>query len=176
MTRSELLSALKKVAFLEGDFTTRAGKKTSYYIDKYRFETTPTVLEPLAQHLAQLLPDPSTYDRLAGPELGAVPLVALVSVLTKKPYVIVRKESKGYGTNNRLEGLHTPGERVVVLEDILTTGGAVLSACAALMDAHLKVVHIIGVVNREEGAFENIEAKGFTVSALFSTTDLKTCP
>ncbi|MCP4049948.1 MAG: orotate phosphoribosyltransferase [bacterium] len=172
MNRKELIKRIKDVAYLEGDFTTRAGKKTSYYIDKYLFETLPDVLDSLADELLKLLPDSSSYDRLAAPELGAVPIAAIVSIKADKPFIIVKKKSKEYGTQKLIEGKYEPGDRTVVLEDILTTGGAVLRACDILLENKLEIVDIIGVINREEGAFENIREKGFNVSSFLSRTDL----
>lgn len=171
----DLVRQVKKAAFLEGEFVTRSGKKTNYYIDKYLFETQPEILDAIADAIVALLPDSSTYDRLAAPELGAVSLAALVSVKAKKPFVIVRKGAKGYGTSNLLEGAYQSGERVVVVEDVLTTGGAVLNACHVLKEEGLTIHKIIGVVNREEGAFENIQNEGFDVSAVLTTSDLLAC-
>jgi orotate phosphoribosyltransferase len=173
---SSLLKALKQAAFLEGNFITRSGKPTTYYIDKYLFETKPEILDPLCEALASLFPSPETYDRIAAPELGAVSLAALLSVKLKKPFVIVRKSDKGYGTKRLIEGEFKAGDRVAVIEDILTTGGAVMQACDVLKSENIHVTCIIGVINREEGAFENLFAAGYTtVKALFTTTDLKTC-
>ena len=172
ISKESLISLIKEAAYLEGDFTTRAGKKTTYYIDKYLFETKPHILKPLAEHIAALCPDPSTYDRLAAPELGAVPITALVSTLVNKPFVIVRKGNKGYGTQKLIEGDINEGEKVIVIEDILTTAGAVLNACDVLDQANVKINHIVGIINREEGADEAIAARGYTSSSLIYKTEL----
>lgn len=174
-TKKAVIKAIKDIAYLEGDFTTRAGKKTSYYIDKYRFETNPKTLEQVCDELVKLLPEPSTYDKLAGPELGAVSLVAVLSIKVNKPFIIVRKESKGYGTSNLIEGPYSKDDRCVLIEDVLTTGGAVLKAAEALQAQNLTISKIIGVINREEGAIQNIQEKGFEVDALVTTSDLKSC-
>ncbi len=175
MTQTELLQRIKEVAYLEGDFTTRAGKKTAYYIDKYFFETLPTILEPLSSALATLFPSSDTYDRIAAPELGAVSLAAVVSIKVNKPFVIVKKESKGYGTKRMIEGRYAATDRMVILEDILTTGGAALRACDILTQEGIRIVSVVGVLNREEGAFENITTRGYPVSALFTSTQLRAC-
>ncbi|MFA5880344.1 MAG: orotate phosphoribosyltransferase [Candidatus Margulisiibacteriota bacterium] len=171
-TSSELLKEIKKVAFLEGDFTTRAGKKTNYYIDKYLFETKPGILDAVTDYILELLPPSNAFDRIAAPELGAVALAALTSIKADKPFLIVKKQSKEYGTQKLIEGEFKPHEKVVVLEDILTTGGAVLKAIDVLLANNLEIVSIIGVINREEGAFENINERGFLVKALFNKTEL----
>ncbi|NBV43164.1 orotate phosphoribosyltransferase [bacterium] len=175
MSRDSLLKAIKSAAFLEGDFTTRAGKKTNYYIDKYYFETEPGILDSLATQLALLMPGPDMYDRIAAPELGAVSIAAVLSIKVGKPFIIVKKQSKEYGTQRLIEGRYHSGERVVVVEDILTTGGAALRACDIVKAEGLSVHSIVGVINREEGAFEAISERGITPVALFTTTDLKSC-
>lgn len=172
MRKAEVLKRIKQAAYLEGDFTTRAGHKTTYYIDKYLFETVPEILEPLAQELALLFPPAHIYDRIAAPELGAVSLGAVLSVILKKPFLIVKKQAKDYGTQRLIEGKFSPAERVMVIEDILTTGGAVLRACDILEQNQLSIVGIVGVLNREEGAMENIAKRNIPTQALFSRTDL----
>ena len=172
---SKLIKRVKEVAFLEGDFVTRAGKKTSYYIDKYLLETQPDILDAITTEIANRLPDPDTYDIIAAPELGAVPLAAVLSVKAKKPYVIVRKASKEYGTAKLIEGGFEKGQRAVLVEDVLTTGGAAMRACEILLDNDISIVKLFGIINREEGAIENIQAKGWDVEALITTTDLKSC-
>lgn len=168
----ELLKLISDSAFLKGDFITRAGKKTNYYIDKYLFETKPSILDPLADEIVKQLPPSSEYDRIAAPELGAVSIATAVSLKAQKPFIIVKKEVKDYGTKKLIEGTYQKQERVVVLEDILTTGGAVLRACDILVKEGLQILKIIAVFNREEGADEAIRAKGFSYQALFSRSDL----
>lgn len=173
MDRAQLLREIKRVAYLEGEFITRSGNKTNYYIDKYLFETSPFILDALAQQLSNILPSSDTYDRIAAPELGAVPIAAVLSVLVKKPFVIVKKQTKDYGTQKLIEGAISTGDRLVIIEDILTTGGAALRALQILRDSGYTVSHIVGVINREEGAFENIRAAGVIPNALFSRSDLQ---
>jgi orotate phosphoribosyltransferase len=170
-----LLKKIKDAAYLEGDFTTRAGKKTSYYIDKYLFETRPEILDPLTSELLKLLPDANTYDRIAAPELGAVSIAAALSIKANKPFVIVKKQTKDYGTKKMIEGKYISGEKVIVIEDILTTAGAALKACDVLESEKLSIIKIIGVIDRQEGASENIKNRGFEMDALFTSTELKAC-
>lgn len=172
MDQIHLLDALKSVAYLEGEFVTRAGKATNYYIDKYRFETQPDILLSIARHLSTLLPPSHEFDCIAAPELGAVSIAAVLSVTVGKPFVIVRKQSKEYGTQRMIEGVYSKGQRMVIVEDILTTGGAALKAFEILKSEGVVVSHIIGVINREEGAFENIKNAGVEPVALFNRTQL----
>lgn len=172
VTRDALLGRIKSLSYLEGDFTTRAGKKTSYYIDKYLFETQPDILAALAHEFAPLIP--KSCSLIAAPELGAVSIAAVLSTVVGIPFVIVRKETKSYGTQRLLEGRFSPSDRVVIVEDVLTTGGAALRSADILRGEGLDVSHIIGVINREEGAFDNIKAAGITPLALFTATELRT--
>ncbi|MBD97412.1 orotate phosphoribosyltransferase [bacterium] len=167
-----LVTAIYEVAYLTGSFETRSGKKTSFYIDKYRFSSDPTILARIAERIAALLPNPSTYDRIAAPELGAVSIATAVSLLVKKPFIIVRKSDKAYGTQRSIEGVYTENERVVMIEDVITTGGAVLNACAILQNNRLTPIHIVAVINREEGAIESIQTAGYSIDSVVSANDL----
>jgi orotate phosphoribosyltransferase len=171
MTRDQLIERIKSLAVLRGQFTLRSGKQSTYYIDKYRFETQPDVLAELGKLLAAHATD--GVDRIAGPELGAVCLAASTAMVANKPFVLVRKAAKDYGTTKRVEGVLEAGERVLLVEDILTTGGAVLEAAKSLTDAGAKIVKIVGVLDRLEGARENIEKAGFPMDALFTVKDLR---
>jgi orotate phosphoribosyltransferase len=172
-SRADLGRRLVERAYLEGDFVLRSGRRSRYYLDKYRFETDPGLLAGLGRELAALvrLHAPAA-ELLAGPELGAVPLAAVTSIETGLPFVIVRKEAKEYGTGNRLEGVYTPGARVCVVEDVVTSGGALLSAIEALRAANLDVCAAIAVVDRQEGGAAAIAAAGLTYVPLFTVESL----
>jgi orotate phosphoribosyltransferase len=173
MTRDELARRLLDRAYLEGDFVLRSGRRSKYYLDKYRFETEPTLLAGLGRELAALVREHAPdSELLAGPELGAVPLAAVTSIETGLPYLLVRKAAKEYGTAKRLEGVHSPGQRVCVVEDVVTSGGALLSAVDALREAGLDVSAAICVVDREEGGAEAIAAAGVRFAPLFTTSGL----
>jgi orotate phosphoribosyltransferase len=173
----ELRRALREHAYLEGDFILRSGRRSRYYLDKYRFETRPDILRALGERLAvQIREHEPDATRIAGPELGAVALAAAASLESGLPFLIVRKEAKDYGTANRLEGVFEPGERVCLVEDVVTSGGAALSAVQALREAGLSCGTAICVVDREEGGVDELarHAVGlhwlFTASNVLSTT------
>ncbi|MGD2174242.1 MAG: orotate phosphoribosyltransferase [Candidatus Brocadiaceae bacterium] len=170
MDRAELAERLKEAAYLEGEFILRSGRKSNFYFDKYRFETRPDLLGAVAQALAAMLPE-GTH-RLAGAELGGVPLAAAAALESGLPYVIVRKQSKGYGTENRIEGELSPGENVVLLEDVTTTGGAALKAVQALRAAGAGQVSAIVVLDRQEGAEEAFREADVPYRALFTAEDM----
>jgi len=161
---------LVEAAYLKGDFVLRSGKRSSYYFDKYLFETRPAILRRLGRELARLVPPEA--DRIAAPELGAVLLGGAVSMETDKPLVIVRKDAKGYGTSKALEGELRPGDRVAVVEDVLTTGGAAIAAIEKLRGAGADVLCLIAVLDREEGAEANLRGAGVEFRRLFKKSDL----
>lgn len=171
MTRSELASAIKQACYLEGDFVLSSGRRSKYYLDKWRFATDPALLREIARALAGLLPEPRPH-RLAGVELGGVPLAAALALETNIPYLIVRRAAKEYGTAREIEGMMAAGERVVLVEDVLTTASQAISAAQRLTAAGLRVERITYVIDREEGAEENIRAAGFQPMPLFRKSDL----
>ncbi len=169
--RKELGRELVAASYLKGDFVLRSGKRSNRYFDKFLFETDPALLRRLGRHLAQLVP--AETQRLAAPELGAVLLGGAVSMETGLPLVLVRKEPKGYGTSKQIEGRFEPGERVTVIEDVVTTGGDSLRSAQVLRDAGVKVIHLVVVLDRGEGGEENIRAAGIPYSPLFRIADLE---
>ncbi|MGA2497475.1 MAG: orotate phosphoribosyltransferase [Tepidisphaeraceae bacterium] len=174
MTKTELAGRIADVALLHGEFTLRSGRKSKYYLDKYRFETQPDVLVELGKMFAERIG--AGVRRIAGPELGAVSLAAATSMACGKPFIIVRNAKKDYGSAKQIEGIFERGEAVVIVEDIMTTGGQVLEAAKVLKDAGLKVEKIIGTIDRLEGARQNIESAGYVFESLFTTQDLGIVP
>ena len=170
MTREELARRIADVSLLRGEFTLRSGRKSNYYLDKYRFETQPDVLAALGKLFANYVTDKT--DRIAGAELGAVPLAAAAGMASGKPIVFIRNQKKDYGTAKQVEGVLNPGETVLIVEDVLTTGGQVLEAAKTLQDLGAKVERIVAVIDRLEGARDNIEKAGSTFDSLFTTKDL----
>jgi len=169
MSNDELVAALRAADAVKfGEFELSHGGTSDYYVDKYLFETDPRCLRLIASAFA----DHVGGETLAGVALGAVPLVAVTSAETDTPYVIVRKEAKEYGTGNRIEGRLPDGERVVVLEDIATTGRSALEAVEALRDAGTTVERVLVVVDREEGARELLSDAGVELDALVTAGDL----
>ena len=173
MDRDALAAALCDHAYLEGDFVLRSGRRSKYYLDKYRFETRPELLGPLGEQIAEAVQDvePGAV-RLAGPELGAVALAASASLASGLPFLIVRKEAKGYGTDNRLEGVFEAGELVCLVEDVVTSGGAAVAAIEALREASLEVRSAVCVVDREEGGAEALANIGVGLRPLFRVSEL----
>jgi orotate phosphoribosyltransferase len=173
LTDAELLTAIREHAYLEGDFVLRSGQRSRYYLDKYRFETRPELLAAIAERIAAAVREHEPEaDRLAGPELGAVAVAAATSLAAQLPFLIVRKEAKGYGTDNRLEGAFEPGERVCLVEDIVTSGGAAISAVEALREAGLECGTAVCVVDREEGGADELARHAVRLRPLFRAQEL----
>ena len=170
MDRGELAKRIKQAAYLEGDFTLRSGRKSKYYLDKYLFETQPDILHALGEMFVRYVGDSTTL--IAGAELGGVALAASASMATGKPFVIIRNAKKDYGTSKPFEGAMTDGDSVLVVEDIATTGGQVLEAAKLITEIGATVERIVCVIDRQEGARENIESAGFTFDSLFTKADL----
>lgn len=145
-----------------GEFTLTSGKKSNYYIDIKRASTNPAILKEIAMGMAPHIDG----DRIAGMELGAVPIAAAVALETGKPFVIIRKGKREHGTGNQIEGELNKGERVVVVEDVATTGGSVVKSIEILRSAGAVVEKVVVVVDREEGARENLEPLGVELVAL----------
>jgi orotate phosphoribosyltransferase len=170
MTHEQLAKRIAEVALLRGEFTLRSGRKSNYYLDKYRFETQPDVLAELGKMLADRVTVDT--DRIAGAELGAVPLAAAAGMAANKPFVFIRNQKKDYGTAKQIEGVLERGETVMIVEDVLTTGGQVLEAVKTLQDAGARIERIVAVIDRLEGARENIERAGLAFESLFTSKDL----
>ncbi len=169
MVDSELIAALRDAEAVQyGEFELSHGGTSSYYVDKYLFETDPVCLDLIAAAFADRIGE----ETLAGVALGAVPLVSVTAVETEKPYVIVRKKTKEYGTANRIEGRLSAGDQVVVLEDIATTGKSALDAVEALREAGAVVDRVLVVVDRDEGAAELLADHDVQLEALVTAEDL----
>ena len=173
MKDGELRQAIKDHALLEGDFVLRSGRRSRYYLDKYRFETRPDVLRALGERLAdEIREHEPEAERIAGPELGAVALATAASLQSGLPFLIVRKEAKDYGTANRLEGAFEPGERVCLVEDVVTSGGAAISAVQAVREAGLVCSTAVCVVDREEGGADELARHAVRLRSLFTASDV----
>lgn len=168
--RASLAARVKEAAFLEGDFVLSSGQRSKFYVDKYLFSTEPVLLRDLAREMAGRLPDGAV--RLAGVELGAVPLVTAVSLETGLPYVIVRKAPKTHGgsAGRRVEGILESGESVALIEDVVTTGGQVLAAARGLAGVGVRVTKIVAVLDRREQRTGSLE--GVPFEALLTMRDL----
>ncbi len=180
MNKEALGRLLLDTAYLEGDFVLRSGKRSKYYLDKYLFETEPDVLRGIVHEMAMMTRNQlalgEEYRRLAAPELGGVVLGAGLSLELGLPLLLVRKLSKDYGTGKRIEGRYLQGEKVALVEDIVTSGGAAIMAAEALREAGLVVEDLYCVVDREEGGAAAAAAAGLVLRPLFTSSELGIAP
>jgi orotate phosphoribosyltransferase len=165
-----LAKDLASIALLRGSFTLRSGRTSSFYLDKYLFSTRPEVLARLGRMFCDRLPAGTTL--LAGAELGGIPLVTAASLASGLPCVFVRNQRKEYGTSKLIEGRITAEDRVLIVEDVATTGGQALEAAQAIQASGATVLGIVATIDRLEGARENVQAAGIAFDALFTIRDL----
>lgn len=170
MTRDELIKRIKETAYLEGDFVLRSGKRSKYYLDKYLFETCPDILRALGEAFAGHVGKDVTL--VAGAELGGVALAAATAMASGRNWIIVRNSKKDYGTSKLVEGVLKRGDVVLLVEDIATTGGQVLEAAQVITAAGATVKKIVAVIDRKQGARENITAAGYVFESILTKDDL----
>src|SRR5260221_6529217 len=158
MERDALARTIYERTHLTGEFVLRSGAVSTEYFDKYRFESDPALLHDIAVALAPLVP--SGVDGLAGLELGGVPIATMLSQVTGIPAFFVRKQAKTYGTCQLAEGGDVEGLRLLVVEDVVTSGGQVITSCGDLRDRGAKVEHAVCVIDREAGGTAGLAAIG----------------
>jgi orotate phosphoribosyltransferase len=168
---TELARRIYERARLTGEFRLRSGAVSNEYFDKFQFESDPSLLREIAQALARLLPE--GVDLLAGLELGGVPLAVVASQECGVPTVFVRKHAKQYGTGHLAEGAEVAGRRVVVVEDVVTSGGQVIESCHALRERDAEVAVVLCVIDREAGGRDNLAGEGLQLRSLFTMNELR---
>jgi orotate phosphoribosyltransferase len=170
MDRADLAAAIFDRTHLTGEFVLRSGVTSNEYFDKYLFEADPVLLRAICEHLVPLLPEGT--EALAGLELGGVPIATVLSQLTGIPAYFVRKEAKTYGTCRLAEGGDIDGKRITVIEDVVTSGGQVITSCGDLRERGAVVEHALCVIDRESGGPAGLADIGVTLHPLFSMTEL----
>lgn len=172
MTRDELAKKIYQISYLRGEFKLRSGTTSQEYFDKYRFESQPTLLAAIAEHLAPHIPKGTEV--LAGLELGGVPIATALSLKTGIPVTFVRKAAKDYGTCQFAEGLDIKNRKVCIIEDVITTGGQVVLSTKDLRSLGATVEHVLCVIHRgkekEEPALVHL---GLKMTPLFTMDQLK---
>ncbi|HET6534496.1 MAG TPA: orotate phosphoribosyltransferase [Actinoplanes sp.] len=170
MIDSDLARRVNDVARLTGQFTLRSGRTATEYFDKYQFESDPDLLDALAEQMAVLVPEGT--DVLAGLEMGGIAVVTALARHAKLPCAFVRKQAKQYGTARLAEGAEVAGRRVLVVEDVVTSGGQVVISTHELRRQGAHVDHAVCVIDRQEGGARALRAEGITLRALLTRADL----
>ncbi len=171
MTRNELASAIMNIAHLTGEFKLRSGKVSQEYFDKYRFESQPQLLKSIAEQMTPLIPGGTQV--LAGLEMGGIPVATALSLHTGLPVAFVRKEAKDYGTCQLAEGLELKSKQVLIIEDVITTGGQVVESGQQLQALGALVSPVLCVIDRSQGDHSRLEKAGLKLKALFTMEELK---
>lgn len=165
-----LSARIKHCAKLNGKFTLRSGKVSDTYFDKYQFESDPTLLLDIAREMATLVP--AGTEALAGLEMGGIPVVTMLSQVTGLPAAFIRKKPKEYGTCRYAEGISLTSKRFVLVEDVVTSGGAILDALSLLEADGLRPSAILCVIDRESGGKEALAKVGHSLSALLTFSEI----
>ena len=168
--RSELAQEVGARCRLTGRFELRSGQTATTYFDKYLFESDPALLRLIADRMVPLIREDTEV--LAGLELGGVPVVTALSLASGLPAAFVRKRAKPYGTARLVEGSDIVGRRVLVVEDVITTGGQVASSANALREFGAHVAAVLCVIDRSGGDHARLDSIDLEVTALFSGDDL----
>jgi orotate phosphoribosyltransferase len=166
-----LAARIHERAHLTGEFRLRSGALSDEYFDKYLFESDPVLLGDIARAMMALLP--AEVDALAGLELGGVPLATILSRLTGLPTLFVRKQAKSYGTCKLAEGGDLAGRRLVVVEDVITSGGQVIESCRALRALGARLAGVVCVIDRQAGGPQRLAAEQLDLRALFTISELQ---
>lgn len=169
--RKQLARRVFAASHITGQFRLRSGELSAEYFDKYLFESDPVLLCEIAYAMCELLPKEG--DTLAGLEMGGIPIATVLSQITGLPTVFVRKTPKAYGTGKLAEGAEVAGRRLVLIEDVVTSGGQVRASARALRNLGADIVGVVCVIDREEGGRENLAVDHLALHALLTITELK---
>ena len=169
--RTALARRIYDTAHITGDFLLRSGARSHEYFDKYLFEADPALLKDIAGAMAALVP--AGIDALAGLEMGGIPLATMLSQLTGLPVLFVRKKAKDYGTCKIAEGGTVKGRKLLIVEDVVTSGGAILDAAKALREEGAELAQVVCVIDRESGGPANLAEVRLDLRPLFRMAELK---
>ena len=172
MTPANLAQRIYQAAYLTGEFVLRSGRTATEYFDKYRFEADPALLDAVAEAMVPLVP-PDT-EVLAGLELGGIPVVTALGRHTGLPCAFVRKAAKDYGTRRLAEGAEIAGRRVLVVEDVVTSGGQIVLSTKELRALGADVRTALCVIDRDQGGRETLGQAGLDLVSLLTADDLRT--
>ncbi|MDX9789730.1 MAG: orotate phosphoribosyltransferase [Candidatus Kapabacteria bacterium] len=171
MTREQLAAEIYKVSYITGEFLLRSGKISNEYFDKYLFESNPILLDKISEYMIELLP--SDFDLLGALEMGGIPLATLIAVKTGKPILFTRKRAKEYGTRKFAEGPDYNGKTIVVIEDVVTSGGQIILSSKELRDTGAVIKDAVCVIDREQAGDEALNGNNIKLTSLFTMSYIK---
>jgi orotate phosphoribosyltransferase len=170
-TDAFLAKRIYDAAHITGEFTLRSGAKSHEYFDKYLFESNPALLKDIAAAMVPLVPP--GVDALAGLEMGGIPIATMLSQLTGLPLLFVRKKAKEYGTCKIAEGGAVKDRKLLIVEDVVTSGGAILDAAKALRAEGAVLAQVVCVIDRQSGGAANLAKSDLILTPLFTMSELK---
>jgi orotate phosphoribosyltransferase len=173
MTKQELCKQIYKVAHITGEFKLRSGLTSTEYFDKYQFEARPELLAQIGKYVDNTIIPELDFDMLAPLEMGGIPIATAISLNGGYDMVFVRKKAKEYGTCKLAEGPDLVGKKLLIIEDVVTSGGQIIISANDLRERGAIVKDAICVINREQGGVENLQAAGVKLHSLFTMTELK---
>ena len=173
-THASLAREIHRIAHLTGTFKLRSGVTSHEYFDKYRFEAEPAVLKAIAEQLAAKLPP--DFEVFAGLEMGGIPIAVMLSQVTGRPALFIRKKAKDYGTCQFAEGGSVSGRRLLIVEDVVTSGGQVVESVRALRGEGAIISAVVCVIDRQAGGSEALAKEGLALTSLFKKSDFNFSP
>jgi orotate phosphoribosyltransferase len=171
MNRVELARRIYNISHITGEFKLRSGQISNEYFDKYLFEGQPEILKAIAEQMLPLIPE--GVEALAGLEMGGIPIVTMLSQVSSIPALFVRKKTKGYGTCKLAEGGGIEGKRLLIVEDVVTSGGQIVLSVNDLRERGAIVEEIVCVIDREAGGTDNLKEQGLFLKPLFTMSELE---
>jgi len=171
MTKTELGKNIYDISHITGEFLLRSGQISNEYFDKYKFESLPNLLTSIAREMKDLIPE--STEVLGGLEMGGIPLSTALSMETHLPSVFVRKKAKEYGTRKLAEGIDFANKNMCVIEDVVTTGGQIITSVNELRELGAKIDTVLCVIVRDPKAFDNLAKANLELKALFTMEELK---
>ncbi len=171
MQRIELAKNIYYASHITGEFLLRSGQISHEYFDKYLFESDSNLLDAITDKLLSIIP--ADTEMLAGLEMGGIPIAVMLSHKTKLPVIFVRKNAKEYGTRKIAEGLPFKGKNILVIEDVVTTGGQIIKSVNELRHLGGNIQHVLCVILREQSAISKLHTAGLNLLPLFTMQELK---
>ena len=171
MTKEQLGKKIFEVSHLTGEFLLRSGQISNEYFDKYRFESIPEILDEITNQMKELIP--ANTEILAGLEMGGIPIATMLSQKTGIPAIFVRKKAKEYGTRKLAEGTEFTGKKVTIIEDVVTTGGQIITSANKLRALGASVELVMGVIVRDPKAYDNLKNAGLDLIPLLTMEEIK---